>query len=105
MEEDAMGPDVSGGTTLSDKGGARFEIHTAQEKCSGCKTCQLWCAFTWTDSINPIRSNIRQEFVPGKGFRIFFLEGCKRCGICADHCEFGALIKEKTDRTRIQKRG
>jgi len=65
-----------------------------EEKCSGCQTCQLWCSYTFTNAFNPLMAYIRQEFVPGQGFKITFTEDCNQCAICADHCVYGALTLE-----------
>lgn len=92
-----MQADFSDPPVLSKKRRAGFKIQIAEEKCSGCKTCQLWCSFTWTETFNLLKSNIRQTFMPGKGFQIVFLDTCMKCGACADHCMFGALLKTKQD--------
>lgn len=70
----------------------KIEIH--EEKCSGCRTCQLWCSFAFTRLFNPLKAYIQQEFVPQQGFKITFSEDCNECGVCADHCVYGALTRE-----------
>lgn len=69
-------------------------IKANEDNCSGCRTCQLWCSFTFTRSFNPLKSYIQQEFVPRQGFKINFTEDCNECGVCADHCVYGALTRE-----------
>jgi formate hydrogenlyase subunit 6/NADH:ubiquinone oxidoreductase subunit I len=74
---------------------AKAKIKVDETKCSGCSTCQLWCSFTFDKSFNPLKSYVKQTFVPGEGFKINFTEDCTSCGICADHCIYGALVREK----------
>ena len=76
---------------------AKAKIKVSEEKCSSCGTCQLWCSFTFDKSFNPLKAYIKQKFVPGQGFKIAFTDDCTLCGICADHCVYGALIREKNN--------
>ena len=76
---------------------AKAKIKVSEEKCSGCGTCQLWCSFTFIKSFNPLKSYIKQAFVPGQGFKINFTEDCNQCGLCADNCVYGALTREKNN--------
>ena len=68
------------------------EIKVDEAKCSGCQTCQLWCSLTFDETFNPLKAYIRQEFIPGEGYKITFTEDCNQCAICVDHCIYGALI-------------
>lgn len=72
------------------------EIIVDETKCSGCATCQLWCSFTYQGSFNPLKARIKQEFVPGQGFKITFSEECVKCKVCSSHCVYGALVRKVT---------
>ncbi len=64
-------------------------IVTDPEKCAGCLSCQLICSYTHTGRFNPlcayIRINLRDDY------RIEFTEECTECGLCVEHCTYGAL--------------
>ncbi|MCP4763360.1 MAG: hypothetical protein GY870_16420 [archaeon] len=68
----------------------RVEVHP--EKCTGCLLCQLACSFTYSGKFNPFSSWIRIEWIPGDS-KITFMDECKDCGICSDHCFYGCLKK------------
>lgn len=73
-----------------------IEIEVDEMKCSGCEVCQLWCSVTFQGAFSPLKAYICQEFYPGQGFKITFKEDCNKCGICADHCVYGALTRRAT---------
>jgi ferredoxin len=65
------------------------------EKCTGCRTCQLWCSFRYEKAFYPSRAEVNIE-EPDKrelGFGISFTNVCDVCGICARYCPTGALSR------------
>jgi len=72
-----------------------LKIIIHEEKCAGCRICQLTCSSLYQHKFAPNEAFIRivdvYELIP----KISYLEGCKLCGECARHCLYGALeIKE-----------
>jgi ferredoxin len=71
----------------------RFEIRVVPENCTGCLRCSLACSelqtgrFTLADGL--IRIGL-DDFP----YTIVFMESCTRCGVCADHCLYGAIVKQ-----------
>ena len=64
-------------------------------KCTGCRTCQLWCSFRYEKAFYPSQAEIKIE-EPGKrelGFGISFTNVCDVCGICVRYCPTGALTR------------
>ncbi|MHC1591974.1 MAG: 4Fe-4S dicluster domain-containing protein [Candidatus Helarchaeales archaeon] len=72
-----------------------IEIIVNSEKCSGCRTCQFICAFTFheTFALNLARIEIDDRDLYPK---ITFRDDCINCGTCAKYCVYGALsLKEE----------
>jgi len=63
--------------------------------CTLCRNCQLICSLTNAGVFNPSAANLRIE-----GYEdcitIDFLDACKGCGLCAEFCMYGALLKEES---------
>lgn len=72
---------------------AEFEIRTVPENCSGCLRCQLACSDLYAKRFTLSQSRIHVDLDRAR-CRIRFTPECKKCGICADHCLYGALIKK-----------
>jgi NAD-dependent dihydropyrimidine dehydrogenase PreA subunit len=75
-----------------------IEITINEEMCTGCRICQLVCSSIYQKKFSPNDAYIQifdpYELIP----KISFLEGCNKCGQCARHCLYGALIiKESED--------
>ena len=64
-------------------------------KCTGCRTCQLWCSFRYEKAFYPSRAEIKIEEPPKRelGFGISFTNVCDTCGICVRYCPTGALSR------------
>ena len=67
------------------------EIKARPEKCSSCLCCQLACSFVHTNSFALAKAKIVLNFVGDLERKISFLEECKKCGVCASYCNYGAL--------------
>ncbi|MCD4716263.1 MAG: 4Fe-4S binding protein [Desulfobacterales bacterium] len=77
---------------MGEKKKTRFkEIKTHPEKCSACISCQLACSFAYAKSFNPIKSRIILNYIGDIEREISFSDDCIKCGICADHCNYGAI--------------
>jgi len=61
-----------------------------EERCTGCRACEMVCAFSRYEEQNPKMAALRVggEFPdPGR----YHLTLCTQCGICADECPEGAI--------------
>lgn len=72
-----------------------IEIKINEKRCTGCIICKLWCSYTHYKIFNPSKSNIKIEDRYGLTPKISFLDSCNKCGQCANHCLYGALIIEE----------
>jgi Fe-S-cluster-containing dehydrogenase component len=74
-----------------------FKIIVNQNKCTGCRICQLICSFLHCNEFNPTKANIHilneYELTP----IITFSEKCNHCGQCVKNCLYGALKLEVED--------
>lgn len=61
--------------------------------CSGCRACELACAWEHFRVTNPRKAALRiVSLVPAEpGFRIRI---CNQCGSCVDACPLGAIYRE-----------
>ncbi|MBU1053918.1 MAG: 4Fe-4S binding protein [Proteobacteria bacterium] len=71
-------------------------IQVKTENCSGCMRCCLACSFY--NTMERVFSLAESQIVvtPDESnawFSIDFREDCLGCGICVEHCDFGALIE------------
>ncbi len=69
-----------------------YELTYIQERCSGCLRCQLACSWTYVKSFQPSAACLQVD-TQGTQYRLVFTQDCVKCGICADSCLFGALVK------------
>ena len=67
------------------------EIVIHEDKCTGCRICQLMCSSIYQKKFAPTEAFIQIVDEYGLIPKISFLEGCKKCGQCARHCLYGAL--------------
>ena len=72
----------------------KYKIQVATENCTGCLRCQLACSELYIKAFNPYGACIR-VVLSGTACTIDFTDECKECGVCVDHCLYGALQKEK----------
>jgi len=70
----------------------KYEILIFTERCTGCSRCQLACSDLYWKSFNPSAARI-QVVVSDADCSIVLCEECNGCGICADHCFYGAVQK------------
>ena len=68
------------------------KITVYNQNCRGCMICQLACSFTYTDMFNPSLARIKIEWSQ-EDTVITFTEECTDCGVCADYCFYGCLVK------------
>ena len=70
----------------------RYRIEGLPDCCTGCLRCALACSDLHTRSFNPSKARIR-VVIHGARCDISFAEECTGCGVCADSCLYGALVK------------
>lgn len=70
----------------------KFDLIVNPEACTGCLRCALACSDLYEKSFKPAAARIKVEINPTSA-RIQFTEDCLECGICVEHCLYGALIK------------
>ncbi|MBU2548573.1 MAG: 4Fe-4S binding protein [Proteobacteria bacterium] len=77
------------------KQGPPIRVHA--ERCAGCLICELRCSLRFEKAFNPGRARIRVRRLVGaeSEYSVELDEGCDRCGICARHCPYGALVQVK----------
>lgn len=73
---------------------SKYRIAVIEENCAGCRLCQLACSELYEKEFNIFSAHIGIEEREGQ-CRINFTEACTHCGVCADVCCYGAIIKEK----------
>ncbi len=71
---------------------AKYDIHAIPERCSGCLRCGLACSDLSAKRFSLSEARIHVD-LDGARCRIRFSPECMGCGMCADHCLYGALIK------------
>lgn len=67
-----------------------YAIQVNESCCTLCRRCQLGCSNAYLREFNLDKANIKIE-VTGLAVRIHFTDDCRKCGICVDHCLYGAL--------------
>jgi ferredoxin len=89
-KEDAM--ELAGGCGKGD-----MSLIVEPLKCVGCLICEIHCSFRATGAFNPAQARIRIERVERREneFLPVFLTGCDKCGLCAQHCPYGALHRRQ----------
>jgi Fe-S-cluster-containing dehydrogenase component len=75
---------------------AKYDIRIDEGCCTGCSRCQLACSEVYHRSFNPSLARIR-ILISGAEFKIELTDECTYCGICVDHCFYGALEKERRE--------
>lgn len=63
--------------------------------CTGCLNCQLICSITYANEFNPNMAYVNINREKGQTTSIKFKDDCIICGLCAEHCIYGALISKK----------
>lgn len=71
---------------------SKYQMAAVTENCTGCLRCQLACSDVFTKRFNPSAAFLRVE-LRGPDCSIIFTDDCTECGVCADHCFYGALQK------------
>lgn len=61
-----------------------------EEKCVGCKLCELTCSVHHADVINPEKARLGVGGNYEEGFEI---STCVRCGICKEECPEDAITE------------
>ena len=74
----------------------RHRIETIPDNCTGCLRCTLACSELYTGVFNPSVARIR-IIIRDAHCDISFADTCTSCGICADSCLYGALLKKELE--------
>ena len=66
------------------------------ENCTGCLICELRCSLRFEKAFNPSKARIKIRRLVGANteYAITFDDDCDKCGICARHCPYEALIQK-----------
>jgi Fe-S-cluster-containing hydrogenase component 2 len=72
----------------------KYRIVVTEKKCTGCLRCQLACSESHTKAFNPSAAHIQVRFSDTE-CAIGLAAECRACGVCADHCFYGALEKRR----------
>ncbi len=73
---------------------SRWEIQTNPDLCTGCMRCMLVCSWQYEKQFALAAARI-QVSVADAEIIVSFLDDCVQCGLCADNCFYGALIKKE----------
>jgi Fe-S-cluster-containing dehydrogenase component len=74
----------------------KYEIRIDEIRCTGCSRCQLACSDLYFRSFNPSLARIR-IVMSGTDYTVELTDECTLCGICADHCFYDALQKDRKE--------
>ena len=69
----------------------RKRLYIQEEKCNGCRICELRCSFEHERCFSPTLSRINITKNERKGIAI--PSTCTLCGVCINSCPEGALSK------------
>ncbi|MFC1862156.1 hypothetical protein ACFLX6_02590 [Chloroflexota bacterium] len=77
----------------------KFQIVADPSRCSGCRSCQLWCSLRHEGAFVPAKALVIVRRLVGQDheFDISFSAECDSCGICARYCFYGALKSERKE--------
>lgn len=75
---------------------AKYQIQVSPGRCTGCLRCALACSDLYTGRFNPSLSRV-QVVVSDGDWRVDLGEDCNECGICVDHCFYGAMQKSRRE--------
>jgi Fe-S-cluster-containing dehydrogenase component len=70
----------------------KYKMEVVSESCTGCMLCQLACSELYTGTFSLEKARIR-VLISDRECTISFSNECNNCGVCADYCLYGALIK------------
>lgn len=73
---------------------SRWEIQAKPDLCTGCMRCMLACSRQYEKQFALSAARIR-VFIIDDEITVSFREDCVQCGLCADNCFYGALVKKK----------
>lgn len=75
---------------------SRWQIQTNPDLCTGCSRCLLVCARQYDQRFSLAAARIR-IVATETDMVVDFLDDCRQCGLCADNCFYGALVKQATE--------
>jgi NAD-dependent dihydropyrimidine dehydrogenase PreA subunit len=97
--EERLGIDENPRAIVSRGVNPQLKLVVREDRCSGCRTCELACSMRNFSQPNPKRSAVRVSGAfpaPGK----YSLVYCDQCGVCAEMCPADA-IREVGDHYEI----
>lgn len=73
---------------------SRYQIQINPDLCAGCMRCLLACSRLYEGRFSLSAARLRVNLSATEG-AVVFLDTCVQCGVCADECFYGALVKQE----------
>ncbi|MEW6078721.1 MAG: hypothetical protein AB1724_12970 [Thermodesulfobacteriota bacterium] len=72
---------------------SHWPIQINPDLCAGCLRCLLACSRLYDGRFSLAAAGLKVT-LSGTGCTVVFLNTCVQCGVCADNCFYGALVRQ-----------